>query len=330
MENNSVTAISHPNIAFIKYWGNKNDQLRIPVNSSISMNLDGLYTQTTVVFGTSLNQNILTINGINTTGPALERANNMINRINQMIGTNYFAKIDSKNNFPIGSGIASSASAFAALAMALSKAAGLSLNEKELSILARTGSGSASRSIPEGFVEWDAGKDHESSYAYSIAPPEHWKIADCIVIISREHKSIGSTKGHKVANTSPLQGARIKDSKRRLNLCRKALLEKDFDAFANIVELDSNIMHAVMMTSTPNLIYWDPTTINIMKEVQNWRNQGDEVCYTIDAGPNVHVICKQAIKENISSRLKEIPGVKEVLVSTPGKKTRLKSESTTS
>ena len=125
-----------------------------------------------------------------------------------MAGIQERAEIVSENNFPSGAGIASSASAFAVLALASSKAAGLDLSERELSRLAWRGSGSAARSIPNGFVEWQMGTGDEDLFAFSIASREHWALTDCIAIISATHKKTGSTEGHALAGTSPLQSAR--------------------------------------------------------------------------------------------------------------------------
>jgi diphosphomevalonate decarboxylase len=213
----------------------------------------------------------------------------------------------------MGAGIASSASAFAALSLAASTAAGLELSERELSRLARRGSGSACRSIPGGFVEWQVAGCEEDSYAYSIAPPEHWDLVDCIAIISREHKETGSTEGHNLAHTSPLQVARVEDAPRRLDICRRAIMVRDFETLAEIVELDSNLMHAVMMTSNPPLFYWKPETITIMQLVRNWRESGLPAFYTIDAGPNVHVICPRSHQAEVTRKLSGVHGVQEVI-----------------
>jgi len=236
------------------------------------------------------------------------------------------AEVISENNFPSGAGIASSASAFAALALAGSKAAGLKLDERELSRLARRGSGSAARSIPGGFVEWQAGTDDEDSFAFSIAPPDHWELVDCIAIVTAAHKKTGSTEGHSIAGTSPLQAARVADTPRRLEICRTGILNRDFNAFASIVELDSDMMHAVMMTSSPRLIYWQPATLEIIQAVQKWRKNGLAVCYTIDAGPNVHVISPSQEREEVEKRLLRLPGVHQVLTARPGGPARLETD----
>jgi len=302
MPTQSVTAQANPNIAFIKYWGNRDNILRLPMNGSISMNLDGLYTRTTVSFQPSLPFDELIINDI----------------IRGMTSITDHAEIVTENNFPSGAGIASSASAFAALALAGSKAAGLNLSEAELSRLARRGSGSASRSIPDGFVEWQVGTTDEDSFAFSIAPANHWNLVDCIAIVSASHKKTGSTEGHAIAPTSPLQAARVADTPRRLDLCRKAILDKDFDSFASIVELDSDIMHSVMMTSAPALHYWKPVSLAVMNAVRQWRSEGLSVCYTVDAGANVHVICLETESQVVDKRLREIKDVENVLVARSG------------
>ncbi len=323
----SATAVAHPNIAFIKYWGDHDPCLRIPANGSLSMNLDGLYTRTQVTFDSAFSADTLTLNGETVLGEPLARVVDMLERVRQMARIETRAAVVSHNNFPMGAGIASSASAFAALSLAASAAAGLTLSEPDLSRLARTGSGSACRSIPAGFVEWQPGGTDAESYAFSIAPPQHWDLADCIAIISPAHKHTGSTRGHALAETSPLQASRVADAPRRLDLCRRAILERDFDALAEIVELDSNLMHAVIMTTTPPLIYWQPATLTVMHAVQEWRKSGLPVCYTIDAGPNVHVLCPGAFAPQVESELRQLPGVASVLSTRPGGPARLEHPS---
>lgn len=314
----TATAQAFPNIAFIKYWGNRDNTLRLPVNGSISMNLDGLFTQTMVSFQPSLPFDELIINGHEVTGAGLDRVSYILDIIRGMANITDRAEVITENNFPSGAGIASSASAFAALALAGSKAAGLNLNEPELSLLARRGSGSASRSIPSGFVEWQIGKSDEDSYAFSIAEPNHWNLVDCIAVVSSSHKKTGSTEGHSIAPTSPLQAARVADAPRRLEVCREAILNRDFDAFASIVELDSDMMHSVMMTSTPALHYWKPASLYVMSSVRQWRSAGLPVCYTVDAGPNVHVICPESEARTVDKKLREINGMMDVLVARAG------------
>ena len=319
MNSLAATAIAHPNIAFIKYWGNQDDILHIPLNGSLSMNLAALTTTTSVEFRTDLRQDDVVIDGRSASPAALQRVSAFLDLIRiYMPEKNVKAIVISQNNFPMGAGIASSASAFAALAAAASRAAGLELEETALSRLARHGSGSACRSIPDGFVEWLPGRDDEDSYAVSIAAPTHWQLVDLIAVVNRAHKEVGSSAGHALAKTSPLQTARVADCPHRLAICRNAVLKKDFTAFAQVVELDSDLMHAVMQTSTPPLLYWEPTTVEIMKSVRAWRADGLQVCYTIDAGPNVHVICLQNDSARVESLLQQIAGVEAIYHSTAG------------
>lgn len=313
-----ATALAHPNIAFIKYWGNRDDELRLPANGSLSMNLAGLYTRTTVSFQPSLPFDELIINGREVTGPALGRVSFVLDLARGAAKLDHRAEIISENNFPAGAGIASSASAFAALALAAARAAGLDWSERELSRLARRGSGSACRSISGGFVEWQAGSGDDDSFAFSIAPADHWPLVDCIAIVSAAHKKTGSTEGHAIAATSPLQAARLTDAPRRLDICRAAILERDFETLASIVELDSDMMHAVMMTSSPPLHYWQSASVAVMEAVRAWRGDGVQVCYTVDAGANVHVLCPEKDAQEIASRLRETGGVKDVLTARVG------------
>jgi diphosphomevalonate decarboxylase len=314
----TATAVAHPNIAFIKYWGNRDPGLRLPVNGSISMNLAGLTTRTQVRFDPALPADRISLNGQPLTGGGAARVTALLDRVRHLSGLTAPAAVDSHNSFPTGAGIASSASAFAALSVAASTAAGLNLDQAALSRLARRASGSACRSIPTGFAEWYLGHDDRTSYAVSLAPPEHWDLVDCIAIVSRGHKHTGSTAGHELAPTSPLQTARLADAPQRLDVCRRALRERDFDALAAVIERDSNLMHAVMFTSTPALLYWLPATLAVMHAVIAWRQAGLPVCYTIDAGPNVHVITTAAAAERVSHELGQIPGVQEILSAAAG------------
>lgn len=318
MRNLSATGVACANIAFIKFWGNQDSNLRIPANSSLSMNLAGLVTRTQVTFNPNLASDQLTINHASASAEGMARVRLVLDLVREMAGLDCFANIASENNFPTGAGIASSASAFAALSLAASAAAGLKLSERELSRLARRGSGSACRSIPTGFVEWQAGLDDESSYAFSIASPDHWDLVDCIAVVSETHKPTTSSEGHKLADTSVLQAARLADTPARLERCRWALLKRDFDCLAEVIELDCNLMHAVMMTSNPVLLYWQPVTLAVIHAVRDWRKSGMPVCYTIDAGPNVHVLTQLGFAGQVRQMLGQIPGVNEILVAKPG------------
>jgi diphosphomevalonate decarboxylase len=184
--------------------------------------------------------------------------------------------------------------------------------------LARLGSGSASRSVPDGFVEWRPADRHADSYGVSIAPSDHWALADVIAIVASGHKDVGSTPGHALADTSPLQPARVRTTPARFAECKAALLDKDFERLAPVVELEALTMHAVMFTSTPPLMYWSPVTLQLMEAVRAWRQEGFPVAFTIDAGPNVHCLCPLENAAQVEERLRVIPGVQDVILATPG------------
>ena len=319
MSVHTATAEAHPNIALIKYWGNREQRLRLPSNDSLSFNLGDLRTTTTVEFDTQLERDEVSIDERPAGDQAYERVSRHLDRIADSecvpllhAGARCRARVTSSNTFPMGVGIASSASGFAALTLATCAALGLHKSEAELSSLARLGSGSACRSVPGGYVAW-----HES-HAVSIAPPQHWNLVDVIAIISERHKSVGSTEGHALAHTSPLQAARVADTPRRYELCQRAILDCDFATLAETIEQDALMMHAVIMTSRPSIVYWEPTTLHIINTVRQLRADGLSVAFTIDAGPNVHCICEPRALKQVKQALRQIEGVVDLLQSGVG------------
>jgi diphosphomevalonate decarboxylase len=326
MSNRKATAIAHPNIAFIKYWGNRDDALRLPANPSLSMNLGDLYTITTVSFDEKLVGDEVLIDDQPADAAARARVSGHLSLVRGRAGLKAFARVVSRNNFPAGAGVASSASGFAALTVAACAAAGLALGEAELSALARRGSGSASRSLPGGYTEWLMGRGNASSFARSVAPSEHWELRDVVAIVSRAHKTVGSSRGHGLAVSSPLHTARVSAVPAMLAACKRALLARDLAAMGPILEQDALMMHAVMMTSRPPLYYWTPGTLEIVQAVQRWRGEGLAVYFTIDAGPNVHLICAAGDAAVVERRARALPGVLDILVSGPGRAARLVEE----
>lgn len=314
-----ATALAPSNIAFIKYWGRKDEDLKLPSNGSISMNLSGLTTTTTVEFSSEYKEDEITINGARETeGPkgTRERIILHLDRVRKLAGINEKAKVVSENSFPRGTGLSSSASGFAALTLAATKAAGLELSEKELSILARQGSGSACRSIPDGFVEWLDGDTSEESYAVSLYPQDYWDIVDIAVILTDQVKDVSTTEGQKLAQTSPFFETRQQKIKDKISKIKTYLKDKNFQKFGELVEADALEMHAVMLTSNPSLIYWYPATITVMKAVQKWRTEGLECYFTMNTGQNIHLLVMQKDKARVFAFLSEISEVKKVIEST--------------
>ncbi len=319
----SATAIASPNIALIKYWGNRDTHLRLPANGSISMTLGGLETRTRVTFDPSRSSDLILLNGLPAGEAAAARISQHLDRIRDLARLSAHAEVSSQSNFPGSAGIAASAAGFAALTAAGCAAAGLDLSAPQLSRLARLGSGSACRSVYGGFVEWLRGESDADSYAVPLAPADHWDLVDLVAVVSREPKSVASSEGHALAATSPLQPARVADTPRRLLACRQAIVERDFDRLAEVVEHDSLLMHAVMFTSRPALVYWTPATLELLLAIAAWRQQGLPVCATVDAGPNVHCLCPAEAAGDADQRLRLHTSVLEVLPAHPGPAVRL-------
>jgi diphosphomevalonate decarboxylase len=219
----------------------------------------------------------------------------------------------------MASGIASSASGFAALTVAACQALSLDLDATQLSALARLGSGSAARSLFGGFVEWDRGIDHKTSIARMLFPPEHWDLYDVIAIVSSGEKKVSSAGGHRIAATSPLNRARVAHVKTLLPIVERAIAERDLAKLGDPVEWDALAMHAVMQTGTPSLLYWQPGTLEVLQAVRHWREQ-EGICayFTIDAGPNVHILCAAHDASMLQARLSALPSVVDTIVSRPG------------
>ncbi|RME32718.1 MAG: diphosphomevalonate decarboxylase, partial [Thermoflexia bacterium] len=204
-----ATAEAGANIALTKYWGNAEDNLRIPANDSISITLDRTRTVTTVAFRPDLVEDEVVVDGVVLSGPARERVVRHLDLFRKRAGLPWHAHVVSRNNFPAGAGIASSASGFAALTLACAAALELDLSPRDLSRLARRGSGSAARSIFGGFVLLHTGSRDEEAFAEPLHPPDWWEICDLIAVVSRAEKGVSSGEGHRLAPTSALHRARI-------------------------------------------------------------------------------------------------------------------------
>lgn len=320
------TAIAPSNIAFIKYWGKRDEKLRIPTNGSISMNLSGLKTTTTVEFSKDFQRDWVIINNQGATSIPKERVVQHLDRIRKLAYLDHKAKVVSINNFPVSTGLSSSASGFAALTLAATSAAGLKLKERQLSILARLGSGSACRSIPSGFVEWREGGSSESSFAVSLYLPDYWDICDIVVIVGRKEKEVETTEGQKRAFSSPFFQERLKKIDIKIKLFKEYLKERNFEKFGELIEDEALELHAIILTSKPSLLYWFPETMRIMRLVRSWRKEGLPVYFTINTGHDVHLICQKEDIDKLLKRLKTVAGIKNIIVNRSSVGTRLVSE----
>ncbi|HVL88449.1 MAG TPA: diphosphomevalonate decarboxylase [Candidatus Thermoplasmatota archaeon] len=289
----TATCRAHPNIALVKYWGRRPGsppELNLPATGSFSMTMGGVHTTTTVSVEPT-GADVVLIDGKPAERRAYDRVVAHLDRMRASAKSQPHLRVVSQNNFPQGSGLASSASAFAALTVAANEVLGLGLSGREMSVVARQGSGSAARSLFGGWVLWNAGSASEGSYADQIEPPSHLPVVDLVALVSRAHKKVGSGEGHGLADTSPLHAARVASVAPVLDEMLAALARKDLARMGELAERDALAMHGVMMTSSPSLLYWEPGTVEILHAVRAWRAEGLRCWFTIDAGPNVHVLC---------------------------------------
>lgn len=324
-----ATAVAPANIAFVKYWGVRDPVLTLPFNESVSMNLDRCLTTTTVAFDPRLDDDevLLKLYGQDerpAEGRARERVVAQLDRLRGLAGVATRARVRSENNFPADAGIASSAAAFAALTAAAAAALGLELSERELSILARrSGSGSACRSIPAGFVHWRNDGTDAGSYALSVAPPEHWALADIVAVVDPGVKSVGSAENHRLVTSSAYWPARLQEVPGHVVAALEAIRERDLQRLGEVCERDAVSMHVVAMTARPPTFYWSAGTLAVIHALHRWRREGLLGYFTIDAGPNVHVICQAAQADELEARLRALPEVQWTILNHPGPGTRV-------
>ena len=309
---------AHTNIAFIKYWGKEDEALILPKNNSLSLTLDAFYTDTQVCFDKKLNKDILFIDGEEQDKKALKKARVILDLERKEAGIHEFARIDSKNHVPTAAGLASSASGLAALAGAASLAAGLNLTKEELSRLARRGSGSASRSIYGGFAEWQKGSSDIDSFAIPIDEAD-WDIGMIFIIVDDGRKEVSSTEGmRRVVETSPYYDGWISSTKEDLIDMKSAIKKQDIVKVGEIAERSALKMHALNLSANPPFNYWSPESIEAMRMVSELRKQGYPVYLTMDAGPNVKLICKASQMEELMEKLLQTFHKEQLVMAKPG------------
>ena len=323
------------NIAVVKYWGKRDEKLILPQEGSLSFTMDEqLKTRTTVAFDSSFSQDELWLNGkeMDLTEKDTAERLQQLDLIRKKAGIKDKAKIVSINCFPTAAGFASSAAGLAALACAASKAAGLNLDSKELSILARLGSGSACRSVLGGFVEWKKGfkADGSDSIAVQIAPPAHWpELRNVIGITDPSKKKVSSRAGMKqTVATSVLFKARLAYLPKLIEDMKKAVLKKDFASFGELTMRESSNMHAVMLDTWPPITYLNDISKSVIYAINDYNASKGEItaAYTFDAGPNPHVYTTEKHASEIQKLLSEIEGLQKTMICKVGSGPKYLSE----
>ncbi|HEV2317992.1 MAG TPA: diphosphomevalonate decarboxylase [Thermoplasmata archaeon] len=311
-----MTYEASPNIALVKYWGVRDEELGLPYNSSISVTLAHLRTRTTVRFVPGLDEDRLRLNGRPAAAGPLESAQRFLDRVRERAGITTHAEVRSTNNFPTASGLASSASGFAALAGAASRAGGLTLSPAELSTLARLGSGSASRSIFGGFVEWSAGRrsDGRDCVAHPLFGPAHWRaLVDVVVgVADAPHKEVRSAVAMQSSvRTSPLYADRQRALPGRIRRIRQALGDRDSARLFPLIIEECDEFRAVCESTVPTLDYLTGTSRTILEAVRRLNRQEGRavVGYTHDAGAHVHLFALRRDLPLIRTMLRPLPGI---------------------
>ena len=198
----------------------------------------------------------------------------------------------------------------------------MKMTERELTVLARLGSGSACRSVPDGFVKWETGESSEQSFAHSLYPPRYWDILDILVIVEPDRKDVSSSAGQTAASSSPYYKKRLEAVPGRIVRLETALRRKDFREFGEVTEEDCLDMHRCMQTQKPPLLYRNDTTKKITDAVGSWRKKGIGVYFTVDAGPNVHLICENHDEKRVTAALRSISAA-ALIINRPAQGTRI-------
>lgn len=292
-----VTARAHANIALAKYWGKRDETLNLPFFDSLSINLEDLYTETTAVWNEEDPRDALSINGWEVPAHKLGRIQKMLDTIRAKAGLEGMrCVLTSRNNFPVSTGLASSASGAAAAAVAAAASAGLSLTERELTQLARLASGSGARSIPSGWVRAYAGTEPDGSdcYASSLFPHQYWNLHVFAILVDTKPKRISSAEGMVACQKSPFWDAYMASAKMHADAAQNAIFQKDFSLLREVVHASTSQLHALAATASPSIFYISPKSLEIIEHIHR-QSQAVPVCCTLDAGSNVIVICEDVV-----------------------------------
>jgi diphosphomevalonate decarboxylase len=304
-------AFAPTNIALCKYWGKRDTELNLPVTSSLSIALPEKGAQTTISI-IDADNDVVILNG-----NKLENNSAFVKRLVQYLDLfrrehSFALHIDINMNIPVAAGLASSACGFASLITALNNLFGWELTKRELSILARLGSGSASRSMWTGFVEWHAGVDVDGMDSYAESLKTQWpELQVGILSITNAEKPISSRAAmQRTVENSVLYQSWPQKVAMDLGLLKQALQDKDMTLLGSTAESNALAMHATMLASWPPVCYFLPETIDAMHQVWGLRSQGIDVYFTEDAGPNVKLLFLDKDKEKIRETFPQVEIIK--------------------
>jgi diphosphomevalonate decarboxylase len=307
-----ATAIAHPNVALIKYWGKRDTDRNLPAVGSLSLTLAGLETITSVTLDADRRGDQVVLNGVSDKKTQI-RVTRCLDLLRERAGVTAGALVESSNSFPTSAGLASSASGYAALVKAAAAALELDADPDFLDIVARIGSGSAPRSLHDGIVLLE-NSSADGVSCQSISAPGRWPLSVVVAVTSTQAKDIGSTEGMELSRkTSPFYQPWLDSHAADLSAAVELVRAQDFDSLATLSEHSCLKMHAVAMTSRDPLFYWSPATVACMRRVWELRHSGIPVFFTIDAGPQLKAVCLPEVAAEVEVALAEVSGVIETI-----------------
>ncbi|HHN6104485.1 TPA: diphosphomevalonate decarboxylase [Enterococcus faecium] len=313
-------ARAYTNIALIKYWGKKNEELILPMNNSLSLTLDAFYTETEVIFSNSYMVDEFYLDGTLQDEKATKKVSQFLDLFRKEAGLSLKASVISQNFVPTAAGLASSASGLAALAGACNTALKLGLDDLSLSRFARRGSGSACRSIFGGFVEWEKGHDDLSSYAKPV-PSDSFEddLAMVFVLINDQKKEVSSRNGmRRTVETSSFYQGWLDSVEGDLYQLKQAIKTKDFQLLGETMERNGLKMHGTTLAAQPPFTYWSPDSLKAMDAVRQLRKQGIPCYFTMDAGPNVKVLVENSHLSEVQETFTKLFSKEQVITAHAG------------
>ncbi|MDA0712549.1 MAG: diphosphomevalonate decarboxylase [bacterium] len=313
-------AYAHTNIALIKYWGKLPGPDNLPATGSISLTLNEFGTKTELSFIDNPHD-VFMLDEKTVNDHSLIQVQTFLDKVRQLAKQKHHCLVRSNNNVPTSAGLASSASGFAALALAADKLFELNLNKKELSQLARQGSGSAARSIFDGLVHMHAGSANNKDCAYAEALNSDNLPALKMIVVqcSRRKKAISSREGmNHTAKTSPFYPSWLATHDHDLQSALKAIHAGDLRSLGMLTEHSTLKMHATMMAANPGFWYLEPLTLEVINLVKKLQKEGSDCYFTMDAGPHVKILCSASEAEMIAAEIKQIPKIVKIDIASPG------------
>lgn len=311
----SATAIAHPNVALVKYWGKRTGEDNVPATPSLSITLDGLSTRTTATADATFDADRVMLNGVLVRDSKIDAC---LARLKARGKSATHLRIESINDFPTAAGLASSASGFAALVVAVDAVLGLGMTDDERADEARRASASAARSLFGGFVTLETNRPQQ------LLPATDWPLGCVVAVCAESQKAVSSSEGMRASrDTSPFYEAWVDAAHRDYSVACEAVRNRDFHALAAVAEANCLAMHAVMLSSRPALIYWNEATVAVIHAVRELREAGTPVFFTIDAGPQVKAVCANDARRTVELALRRVGGVVRVIAAGIGEGARI-------